>query len=177
MRSILAMNLRRHAFVILGLVLAAPLLNGCSQLGIAKVDDVTASESRLENSNRATNSRIDTLEKSTADMQKSLDEIAASIDTLNARFGRAKVWLETMNIDTIAQDAEKATKAALAVSSSATAFFTNYLTWIKQQQAALEEQINTLEATTKKGESESTKAPEKAGDDSSEKPDDSGGGG
>jgi prefoldin subunit 5 len=163
--------------VLLGFALAVPLLNGCSQLGIATADDLTATESRLENSNRATNSRIDTLEKSTSDMQVSLNEIAASIDTLNARFGRAKVWLETMNIDTIAQDAEKATNAALAAESNAMAFFTQYLEWIKQQHAALEEQIKTLETATKKGGSGNTKSPDKTGDNSSKKPDDSGGGG
>jgi hypothetical protein len=177
MRSILARNLKRHAFMLLGVVLAAPLLNGCAQMGIAKADDLAATESRMENSNQATNTRIDALEKSTNDMQLSLNEIAASIDTLNARFGRAKVWLETMNIDTIAQDAEKATNAALAAESNATAFFTQYLAWIRQQHAALDQQIKTLEAATKKDGSGSTKTPDKAGDDSSKKPDDSGGGG
>jgi len=177
MRSICARMLRRHAVVLLGFVLAVPLLSGCSQLGIATADDLTTTESRLENSNRATNSRIDTLEKSTSDMQVSLDEIAASIDTLNARFGRAKIWLETMNIDTIAQDAEKATNAALAAESNAMAFFTQYLAWIRQQHAALEEQIKTLETATKKDGSGAAKSSDKAGDDSSKKPDDSGGGG
>ena len=43
MRTISDKGFRRHAVVLLALALAVPLLNGCSQLGIAKTDDLTVS--------------------------------------------------------------------------------------------------------------------------------------
>jgi outer membrane murein-binding lipoprotein Lpp len=165
MRLICAGNFTRCTVVILGLALAVPLLNGCSQLGIAKADELAATESRLEQSNNATNGRIDTLEKNTNDMQQSLNEIAASIDTLNARFERAKVWLETMNIDTISEDVQEASKAAMTASAQSKSFFTFYLAWIRTQHAELGKQITTLEKEFKQ---EGSKPEEKSPSDSGE---------
>ena len=148
MRSIFTRELRRRAVVLLALA-AAPFLSGCSTLGIATTEELAATETRLQNSNRDTSARLDNLEQGTADMQQTLNQIATSIDTMNTRFGRAKTWLETMNLDTISQDAQAASKAALDVDSRHKAFLTGYLEWLKGQQALIEKQIAAVEGKMK----------------------------
>jgi chaperonin cofactor prefoldin len=176
MRTISDKGFRRHAVVLLALALAVPLFNGCSQLGIATADDLTAMEARLQSTNSATDTRVNTLEQNSADMQQTLTEITTSIDTLNARFARAKVWIETMNIDTISSDVQKASKQAMSAESSSRAFLEHYLEWIKAQQALLEKQVTALEAKLKANGEGEAKSPGSTGDKSSEKPADSGGG-
>ncbi len=145
MRFIFSRKFREQAIVLLVFALAVPLLGGCSQMGIAKVDDVTAMETRLNNATRANSTRLDGVEKSTADMQTTLTELSTGIDTLNTRFLRAKAWLETMNLDTIAADANDASQKALAAEARSTEFFKVYLEWIKAMQTLLQEQITLLE--------------------------------
>jgi len=149
MRFTLAGGLGRHAVVLLALVIAAPLLNGCSQLGIATADDLTAVESRMDSSNRTTGTRLDELEKSSNEMQQTLLQITTSLDTLNVRFARAKEWLETLNIDSISADTEAASKAALAAEERSKAFLNFYFEWIKTQHAELEKQIKLLDESLK----------------------------
>jgi paraquat-inducible protein B len=145
MKLIKGETLTRHAVWLLVFALAVPLLNGCSQLGIAKADDVTAMETRLSNENKATNSRIDALEKNTGDMQKSLDEITTNLDSLKVRFQRAHQWLETMNLDTVTADARKASEAANLAAAQSKSFFSVYMAWIKSQYEDLGKQIADLE--------------------------------
>jgi hypothetical protein len=159
----------RCAVVLLALALAVPFLSGCSTLGIATSDDLTAMESSLRNSNNATNTRIDNVEKSTGDMQAELTQMTTSLDSLNVRFARAATWLETMSLDTIAEDSKNATEQARAAAAISQDFFKNYLEWIKAQHAALDQQIKTLEAQVNKAPADT---PEKA----DTKPADSGGG-
>jgi chromosome segregation ATPase len=152
MRSIPYNALRPHAAVLLALALVLPVLNGCSTLGIATTDDITAMEARLQSANSATDTRVNTLEQNTADMQQTLNEITASLDTLNARFARAKTWIETMNIDTISADVQEASQKAMSAEARSRAFLEHYLEWIKSQQALFEQQIVTLEAKLKQAE-------------------------
>jgi chromosome segregation ATPase len=176
MTSICRKGLRRGAVVLLALALAAPLLSGCSTLGIATSEELSATESRLENSSRATNSRLDNLEKGTADLQQTLAQITSSIDSLNTGFARAKKWLETMNLDTISADAQAASNAAVSAEARSRAFLKHYLEWIKQQHALLEKQIATLEAQMKEATEGTSKSPDSTEGNSSEKPPDSEGG-
>ena len=169
MSSTSSARVGRCAVVLLALALAVPFLNGCSTLGIATADDLTAMESSLRNSNNATNTRIDNVEKSTGDMQAELTQMTTSLDSLNARFARAATWLETMSLDTIAEDTKKATEEARAVAAVSQEFFKSYLEWIKAQHAALDQQIKILDAQMNKSPADT---PEKA----DTKPADSGGG-
>jgi len=175
MRTISDKGFRRHAVVLLGLALAVPLLNGCSQLGIATADDLTAMEARLQNTSRATDTRVDTLEKSTADMQQTLTEITTSLDTLNARFARAKVWIETLNMDTISADVQNASKQAMSAESRTRAFLEHYLEWIKAQQVLLDQQVTALEAKMKESGEGEAKSPDSTEDKSTEESADTGG--
>jgi len=176
MRPIVEKRFFREAVLVLVLAVAVPFLNGCSTLGIAKTDDLAAMERRLQSSGSSTDKRVDTLEKSTTETQQTLNQISANIDTLNTRFVRAKGWLETMNLDTIAADAHDASIVAQSAASNSNAFFTQYLEWVKGQHSLLEQQIKMLEARINEDASEVSK-PSGSGDASSEKPADSGGGG
>ena len=172
MRFIFTTGVRRHVVVLLAVALVVPFVSACSQLGIATTDDLTATEARLDNSNRTTLNRLDTLEKDKTDLQSSLNQITSSIDTLNARFARAKEWLETMNLDTIAEDAQKAQNAAISAEARSTAFLTHYLEWIKAQHTLLGQEIAAIEAKMK-----DTAAGTSKPADSTDKPADSGGDG
>jgi uncharacterized phage infection (PIP) family protein YhgE len=173
-RPIFKTEPRRLAVVVLALVLTVPLLNGCSTLGIATTKDLTATESRLQDSNRANSTRLDNLEKNTADMQQTLTEITTSLDTLNTRFVRAKAWLEHMSLDTISADAKAATEAATLAESRSRMFLENYVEWLKAQYALLGKQIDELDAKMKEGpkgaptSTDSGKAPEKPEESSSQ---------
>ena len=146
MRFIFDRKFRDGAMLLLVFALVTPLLGGCSQLGIAKVDDLTAAETRLQNADRASTTRIEKLETNDAEMQKTLTELSAGIDTLNTRFQRAKAWLETMDLDTITKDAQDASKLALSAESRSQEFFKVYLEWIRSMQSLLQKQILLLEA-------------------------------
>ena len=175
MRSIFIQGLSRPTVVLLAFALTAPFLAGCSTLGIATLDDLNTTETRLRNSTNATATRVDELEKDKAEIQQSMTQITTSLDTLNARFARASKWLETMNLDTISEDAQKAQMAAINAESRSRAFLTQYLEWIKAQHAMLEEQIATLEAKLTQDET-GTSSDSGSGDEgSSEEPADSGG--
>ena len=168
MRSIFTRGHRRCAVVVLASAMAEPLLNGCSTLGIATTDELTATENRLQSSNTTTNARLDGLEKNTSDMQTTLSQMTASVDTLNARFARAKEWIESINIDTISSDAQAAQKAAMDAEARSRAFLTHYLEWLKSQQALLAKQIETLEAQMKQdvaGSKKTSKEPADSGGD------------
>ena len=128
---------RRIAFFLL--VALVPVLSGCSQLGIATTDDLEATESRMQNSNRTTNSRLDSVEQLSKDL-------SADIDSLNVRFQRASEWLKTMNLDTISKQANDASAAAIALEQQNRMFITKYLEWLKAQQKLIAEQITAIEA-------------------------------
>jgi uncharacterized phage infection (PIP) family protein YhgE len=177
MRFIFTSVIRRHVFVLLAIALAAPILNGCSTLGIATTDDITAMESRLQNSDRSTVTRVDNLERGTNDMQVTLNQITSNIDSLSAQFSRARVWLETMNLDTISADAQEATKAATSAEARSRAFLEHYLEWIKEQHATLEKQITALEAQMKQGAKVTPKSTDSTDDTSTKPPADTGGDG
>ena len=158
---------RKHSVALLLAALLLPCLVSCAQLGIATTDDLTAAENRLQNQNVSTVQRLDTVEKSTADMQATVDQMASSVDSLNARFLRAKEWLETMNLDHLSQDAAQASQAALTAQAQSEAFLTHYLEWIKAQYALLGQEIAAIEAKLKAPAKESDKAPapeKKSGD-------------
>ncbi|UCH84922.1 MAG: hypothetical protein JSW50_04330 [Candidatus Latescibacterota bacterium] len=133
------------AVILIALAVAVPLINGCSTLGIATSEELQAVEGRLESSNRSTGARLDNLEKDTADNQQALEQMTATMNDLNERFAEARTWLETMNLDTITQDSQRATAAATAAETRIRAFLTHYLEMLKNQQAALEKQIATIE--------------------------------
>jgi hypothetical protein len=164
MRFVFTRRFRDRAIAVLVFVLVLPLLGGCSQLGIAKTDDLTAVETRLTNATRANSTRLDAVEKNTADMQKTLTELSTSIDTLNTRFLRAKAWLETMNLDTITKNADEASQMALAAEARSQEFFRVYLEWLKTMQTSLQEQIKLLESKTKEDPAETRKTPASTGD-------------
>ena len=117
MRSILTRSQRFPLAVLLAVALIFPLLGGCSTLGIATLDDLSTTETSLRNSHNSTATRIDELEKDNADMQQTLTQVTATLDTLNARFERASVWLQNMNLDTISADAQRAQQAAMSAES------------------------------------------------------------
>ena len=164
MRFIFNREFRDRAIVLLVFAMVMPLLGGCATLGIATSDELTATETRLKNSTRANTTRIDNAEKSNAEMQKTLTELTTSIDTLNTRFLRAKAWLETMNMDTIAADAQEASQLALSAEARSREFFVQYLEWLKSMQAALVKQIELLETKMKDGPAGTPKQPETTGD-------------
>lgn len=162
--------LRNHTTLVLGAALLAPCLVSCAQLGIATTDDLTAAENRLANQNVSTVQRLDSVEKSTSDMQSTVNRMATSVDSLNARFLRAKEWLEKMDIDHVSRDAVDASQAALAAQAQTEAFLTHYLDWIKAQYALLGQEIAEIEAKMKAAppvkKAQGTPAPDKKSKDS-----------
>ena len=138
---------------------------------------MTEMETRLQNQNTTTNKQVADLDKTTKDMQQTLGQITSTIDTLNARFARAKVWLETMNLDTISEDAQNATKAAMDSEARNRVFLAQYLEWIKTQHAMLEKQIVTLEAQMKSDGKGTSKGSDATNGAPAKTPDDGGGGG
>jgi len=142
----------RRRIAVFALVVLVPVISGCSQLGIATSDDLEATESRLQTSNRTTNSRLDTVEQSVTDTQTTMAMLTADIDTLGVRFSRAAKWLQEMNIDTISQQAHEASAAAIALEQQNRVFLAKYLEWLKAQQALIAEQIQVLDAKLQAGE-------------------------
>jgi septal ring factor EnvC (AmiA/AmiB activator) len=178
MRSIFWGELRYAVAPLLALAVLVPVMSGCSTLGIATTEDLTALENRLQSSNNSTSARLDNLEQEKTDLQSTLTQISADIDTLNNRFARASEWLKNMNLDTISQDAQDASQAAMNAESRSRAFLAEYLEWVKAQHAMLEEQIATLEAHMQKEPADTetpTEPPADSGSDDTSS-DDGGGG-
>jgi predicted nucleic acid-binding Zn-ribbon protein len=171
MRNNLPRRVRNGTLIFVALALAIPFLGGCSTLGIATTEELDAVNGRLESSNRSTGTRLDALEKDSADLQQTLGEMTASIETLNSQFAEAKTWLETMNIASITEDSQKATAAATAAETRIRLFLTHYLEMLRAQQASLEEQITVIEAKM----NESPKSQEPVAPPPADKPADSGG--
>ena len=138
-----------RTITLLALAGLLPLLGSCGTLGIATTDELAATESRLQNSNGATNTRIQKAESNSKEMQEDLMQLSANIDTLNVRFVRAQEWLEAMNLDTISAQAEEASKTATAIEEQNRMFLAKYLEWLKAQQAVIAERITAIEARIK----------------------------
>ena len=172
MRFISGKGLRGPAVVLFAIMLAAPFL-GCSTLGIATTDELTAAENRLQSSSNSTNSRLDNLDKSSAETQQVLAQISAQLDSLSAGFAQAKAWLESMNFETMTSAAENASKAASAAEARSLTFLTQYLEWVKAQHTMLGEQIKTLEATMQQD--TASQSSDSKSSTSSDEPPDSGG--
>ena len=109
----MGMSRSRCLVLVLLAMSTAPWLTGCSTLGIAKVDDLQAAESRLANQNTSTNAEL----KKTKDDLKRLQEWNAqqqvSMDSLSAQVAEVREWVKTLNVEDIAQDASLAKAAAL----------------------------------------------------------------
>ena len=156
--------------MLLVLTLAIPFLNGCSTLGIATADELTAVETRLRNADRAATTRIEVLETDTAEMKTTIAAITTELDSLNVRFARARTWLETMNLDTITADAQAAVASAKSLETSSKSFMDNYLDLIRAMNALFDQQLKLLEPKTPPaGEAESSDS-DASGDPPAEEP-------
>ena len=68
-----------RTIALFGLAVLLPLLGSCGTLGIATTDDLAATESQLQNSNRATNTRIEKAENNSKKMQENLNWFLCTI--------------------------------------------------------------------------------------------------
>lgn len=130
--------------LIVAVALLIPALVGCSTLGIATTDDLTAAEQRMTTSSGASQQRIAELEKTNTEMNQTLQQVYAEIDSLNNSFAEAKQWLQSMDLATISEDAKNASASAQAANS----FLVMYLEWLKEQHAVIEKQMAALQQLT-----------------------------
>lgn len=135
------------------LLAVLPLALGCSTLGIATTSDLEEAEARMQNTNRATGNRVQNIERDLNNLQQTVNQTTSQVDTLNTRFARARKWLETMDLDTISQDAQDAITAAEAAERRTLTFSQRYLDLLRAQRDLLVEEIQSLETKMKAGDS------------------------
>ena len=103
---------RRMVLAVLALA-ALPWVTGCSTLGIAKIEDLQAAETRMANQNTSTNAEVKTVKQDMQRLQEWNAQQQAGMDSLSQQIAEVRRWVETLNVDDIAQDASFAKAAAL----------------------------------------------------------------
>jgi chromosome segregation ATPase len=128
------------------------ILAGCSTLGIATLDDLEATETRLQNAQRATDTRTRTNEQAiqqvttdVASLTEMQQQIQASVAQLDEQFAAARTWLESMDLESMAESADRTEAAALMAEQRSRNIIVGYLEWARKHRAMLDEQINTLQ--------------------------------
>jgi len=152
--SITGSSVRVAAVIVVALSLM-PFLSGCSTLGIATTEDLEATETRLRSAQRATDTRARTNEQALQEMSASVDQltemqqqVAASIAELNEQFASAKTWLDGMELESMAESAQRTEAAALTAEQRSRNIVVGYLEWARKHRAMLDEQIKILEQAT-----------------------------
>ena len=90
------------------LVGAAPLLTGCSTLGIAEVKNVDATNQQQDSKINGVDQRTQSTETAIQQLTQQQQTYGARIDSLNSNVTQMRAWLESLNVDTISQDAHQA---------------------------------------------------------------------
>lgn len=144
-------TVRLSAVIVLSLSLMM-ILAGCSTLGIATLDDLEATENRLQSANSATDTRArnneQALQQMTADiteLTQMQQEIQASVAQLDEQFAAAKTWLESMDLESMAESAQRTESAALTAEQRSRNIVVGYLEWARKHRSLLDEQIKMLQ--------------------------------
>jgi len=144
-------TVRFSAVIVLSLSLVM-VLAGCSTLGIATLDDLEATESRLRSANQATDTRTraneQAIQQVTADVASLTEmqqQIQASVAQLDEQFAAARTWLESMDLESMAESAQRTEAAALTAEQRSRNIVVGYLEWARKHRAMLDEQIKTLQ--------------------------------
>jgi len=141
------MGMSRLQHLILGvLALAtAPWLTGCSTLGIAKVEDLQAAESRLANQNTSTNAELKKTKDDLKRMQEWNAQQQVAMDSLSAQVAEVRAWVKTLDIDDIAKDASVAKAAALKGEERWMGILERLIKQLRERQTAQADELQYLE--------------------------------
>jgi len=91
---------------------AVPWVTGCSTLGIAKVEDLQAAETRMANQNTSTNADLKATKQDLQRLQEWNAKNQASMDSLSAEIAEVREWVATLDVEDIAKDASFAKAVA-----------------------------------------------------------------
>ena len=164
-------RMRRHLRLasLLMVVVVAPVVSGCSTLGIAEVGDMDTMNRRLTTANSATNERLDT---EVQQLNTTLDALDVQFDTLNdsltsleARVKDVRAYVEELNLSDISSQANRASTAADRAERQLNDIRAQHLKSLEADQVALSEQIKQVKASLEKsssGKGAAKKAPEPA---------------
>ena len=139
-------SLARRILVTLSLATLLPLMNGCSVFGIATSGDLNDAENRMQADQRRTDQRLDAVEENSRTARDNITNMSARIDSLNAEFGQAAEWIQSLDFEGISRQASDASEAAAAIREQNRLFMAKYLEWLKAQQALITQQVEMLEA-------------------------------
>jgi chromosome segregation ATPase len=127
--------------VLLLLVGAAPLLTGCSTLGIAEVKNVDAKNQQQDSQINGVDQRVQSTEAAIQQIAQQQQAYSARIDSLDANVTQMRTWLASLNVDTIAQDAQRATALAEEAEGRTRSIISHYLARLQKELTALEAEI------------------------------------
>jgi len=137
---------RTRCMVVALLVLAtAPWLTGCSTLGIAKVDDLQAAESRLANQNTSTNAELKKTNEDLKRLQEWNAQQQASMDSLSAEIAQVREWVKTLDVEDIANDASLARASALQGEERWLGILERLIKKLRDRQTAQADELQYLE--------------------------------
>jgi hypothetical protein len=127
------------------LMLSAPLFVGCSTLGIAKVEDLETLDANVQRQNTATTQRLSNIEGS---LQQLVDQEAqrqARLDSMSADVAQMRSWLGSLNIETLSQDAQRASMLAETAETRGRTLLQHYRDRLIQEQQLLMQEIQFIE--------------------------------
>ncbi|UCE01806.1 MAG: hypothetical protein JSW67_11105 [Candidatus Latescibacterota bacterium] len=127
------------------LLASAPLLVGCSTLGIAQVEDLETLDANVQRQNTATTQRLSNIEGS---LQQLVDQEAqrqALLDSMSADVAQMRSWLNSLNIETLSQDAQRASMLAETAETRGRTLLQHYRDRLIQEQQLLMQEIQFIE--------------------------------
>ena len=141
------MTVNNRLFLVGLLLLAvAPWATGCATLGIAKVEDLQATETRLANQNTNTNASIKTMKQDMQTLQDWNAKQQASMDSLLSGIAEMQQWISALNVDSIAEDATFAKDAAIQGEKRWSDILERLVNNLRTQQEAKAEELLYLES-------------------------------
>ena len=141
------MTVNNRLFLVGLLLLAgAPWATGCATLGIAKVEDLQASETRLANQNTSTNATMKTMQQDMQTLQDWNAKQQASMDSVLTGIDEMRQWISALNVDSIAEDATFAKGAAIQGEKRWSGILERLVTNLRAQQEVKAEELLYLES-------------------------------
>lgn len=138
----------KKQLLLIGLLVlsVAPLSTGCATLGIAKLEDLQATETRLANRNTSTNATIKSMKQDMQNLQDWNAKQQVSMDSLLSGIAEMRQWISALNVEAIAEDATFAKTAAAQGEKRWSDILERLVTNLRTQQAAKDEELLYLES-------------------------------